>query len=140
VAAVGAEFAEDGPAAAMLERDPATAQRFVDFVKSEIDEAFRKGNDAGKNVAITVITESRYYDSIWRKSASKLLFALLQGDAAMPSTAIVALFGEKAPPELRDLVNTAEPGRIRVYPKPAINDTDYLNEITRQSAELAVSA
>ncbi|MDP8262785.1 MAG: SpoIIE family protein phosphatase [Candidatus Ancaeobacter aquaticus] len=123
-----------------LETDTETARQFVAFVEQEIESGLKKGEDADKNLSITVITESRYYKNIWSEDIRDFLFAILSGEEAIPSTALVAVFGDKIPRELEGVVEETDTGIIIIAPKPEIRDINYLNEITRQSAELATSA
>jgi hypothetical protein len=126
--------------AAQLETDPDTAARFVAYVESEIDAAFRKGKDAQKKFYITVITEDVYFENIWRNDVRDFVFAILVGETALPSTALIAAIGDKDPEELKELIDRGSPDVIGIFPKPAIQDVDYLNELSRQSAELASNA
>jgi len=123
-----------------LETDPDTARRFIEFVEADVSAALRKGTDAEKELRITVVTESKYYDSIWRKSVRVFIFAILMGDDALPSSAIAAVFGQDIPEELKDCIDAADPAAMRILPKTVVRDMNYLDELARQNAELAVSA
>ncbi|HRZ87700.1 MAG TPA: hypothetical protein P5287_07785, partial [bacterium] len=123
-----------------LQTDPDTAARFVAYVEAEINAVFKKGADAGKKFDITVITEDVYFEKIWRNDVRDFVFAILIGETAMPSTALVAALGEKIPDELKPCIDRESDHVIGIFPKPSLQSVDYLNELSRQSAELATNA